>query len=80
MRTKGRVPFANSGCLPAFQAPKLASIGEVDELSILSLVERLVPSAALTGEPGYVHHWRAVTDAQRRASALGPDVLYVVPE
>jgi 7,8-dihydropterin-6-yl-methyl-4-(beta-D-ribofuranosyl)aminobenzene 5'-phosphate synthase len=40
-------------------APKLASIGEVDELSILPLVERLVPSEGLTGEPGVSYLLRA---------------------
>lgn len=38
---------------------KLASIGEVDQLSILPLVERLVPKKGLTGEPGVSHLLRA---------------------
>jgi 7,8-dihydropterin-6-yl-methyl-4-(beta-D-ribofuranosyl)aminobenzene 5'-phosphate synthase len=40
-------------------APKLTSIGEVDRLSILPLVERLVPSDGLTGEPGVSYLLRA---------------------
>ena len=40
-------------------APKLSSIGEVDQLSILPLVERLVPSEGLTGEPGVSYLLRA---------------------
>ena len=40
-------------------APKLTSIGEVDQLSILPLVERLVPSESLAGEPGVSYLLRA---------------------
>jgi 7,8-dihydropterin-6-yl-methyl-4-(beta-D-ribofuranosyl)aminobenzene 5'-phosphate synthase len=40
-------------------APKLAPIGEVDQLSILPLVERLVPSEGFTGEPGVSYLIRA---------------------
>jgi len=39
--------------------PKLTSIGEVDEVSILPLVERLVPSNPLIGEPGVSYLLRA---------------------
>lgn len=39
--------------------PKLTSIGEVDELSILPLVERLVSSDRLIGEPGVSYLLRA---------------------
>jgi hypothetical protein len=39
--------------------PRLTSIGEVDELSILPVVERLVPSEPLVGEPGVSYHLRA---------------------
>jgi len=39
--------------------PKLTSIGEVDELSILPLVERLVPSDPLAGEAGVSYLVRA---------------------
>jgi 7,8-dihydropterin-6-yl-methyl-4-(beta-D-ribofuranosyl)aminobenzene 5'-phosphate synthase len=39
--------------------PKLTSIGEVDQLSILPLVERLVPSESLIGEPGVSYLLRA---------------------
>ena len=38
---------------------KLTSIGEVDELSILPVVERLVPSESLMGEPGVSYLLRA---------------------
>ncbi len=40
-------------------APTLTSIGEVDQLSIVPLVERLVPSDKLTGEPGVCYLLRA---------------------
>ena len=39
--------------------PKLSSIGEVDQLSILPLVERLVPSDRLVGEAGVSYLIRA---------------------
>lgn len=39
--------------------PKLSSIGEVEHLSILPLVERLVPGAELDGEPGVCYLVRA---------------------
>ena len=39
--------------------PKLASIGEVDQLSVLPLVERLVASAQVRGEPGVSYRLRA---------------------
>jgi 7,8-dihydropterin-6-yl-methyl-4-(beta-D-ribofuranosyl)aminobenzene 5'-phosphate synthase len=39
--------------------PKLTSIGEVDQLSILPLVERLVASEPLIGEPGVAYLLRA---------------------
>jgi hypothetical protein len=34
--------------------------------------------AALNSEARYVHAWRPVSEAERRAGAVGPDVLYVV--
>jgi 7,8-dihydropterin-6-yl-methyl-4-(beta-D-ribofuranosyl)aminobenzene 5'-phosphate synthase len=40
-------------------APKLTAIGEVDQLSITPLVERLVPAAHLRGEPGVSYLLRA---------------------
>ncbi len=40
-------------------APTLTSIGEVDQLSIVPLVERLVPSEQLRGEPGVCYLLRA---------------------
>jgi len=39
--------------------PKLSGIGEVEHLSILPLVERLVPAGALEGEPGVSYLLRA---------------------
>ncbi len=39
--------------------PKLSSIGEVDQLSILPVVERLVPCEPLAGEPGVSYLLRA---------------------
>ena len=39
--------------------PKLSGIGEVERLSILPLVERLVPAGALEGEPGVSYLLRA---------------------
>jgi len=39
--------------------PKLSGIGEVEHLSILPLVERLVPDGALEGEPGVSYLLRA---------------------
>jgi hypothetical protein len=35
--------------------------------------------AALNSEARYVHAWRPVSEAERRAGACGPDVLYVAP-
>jgi 7,8-dihydropterin-6-yl-methyl-4-(beta-D-ribofuranosyl)aminobenzene 5'-phosphate synthase len=39
--------------------PKLTSLSEVDELSILPLVERLVPTESFIGEPGVCYMLRA---------------------
>ncbi len=50
--------------------PKLSAIGEVEHLSILPLVERLVPDGDLEGEPGVAYLVRAdgTTLSSTRAS------------
>ena len=61
-------------------APKLSAIGEVDQLSILPLVERLVPSEQVLGEPGVSYLLRAgrttlLFDAGLNLRAQAPSAL-----
>jgi 7,8-dihydropterin-6-yl-methyl-4-(beta-D-ribofuranosyl)aminobenzene 5'-phosphate synthase len=53
-------------------APKLTSIGEVDQLSVMPLVERMVPSEHVLGEPGVSYLLRAGATTLLFDSGLNP--------
>jgi hypothetical protein len=66
-------------------APKLTSIGEVDQLSIILLVERLVPLERLLGEPGVSYLLRAgpttlLFDSGQPASHPGIERMLAIAE